>query len=277
MGMMIAGLAALALYLIATGLLFRQFWGDHETARTTRARTTRARTTLLGLATGAALAHATLFWLAATATGDLSLGFYNALSLVALLMVGLTLAASALRPLENLGIVLFPTAALTVLLQLLLSPVTSPGADYGWQIQLHAAFSVFAFAMLSIAAAQALMLAIQERALRAHRFGGASIVLPPLRTIESLLFQLIGVGFSLLTLALLTGLLFVENLMDQHLVHKTVLSSLSWLVFGVLLWGRWRRGWRGRTAIRMTLTGMAVLLLAYFGSKLVLEIILNRV
>ena len=165
---------------------------------------------------------------------------------------------------------------MTVLLQLWVGADASHTSDYGWQIQLHAAFSVFAFAVLSIAAAQALMLALQEHALKAHRFGGPSIVLPAPRTMESMLFQLIGVGFGLLTLALLTGVLFVENLMAQHLVHKTVLSGLSWLVFGTLLWGRWRYGWRGRTAIRMTLSGMAVLLLAYFGSKLVLEILLSR-
>lgn len=266
MGIMIAGLIALALYLLATGLVFKRFWGQQK----------NARVTLLTAATGAAFAHAVLFWLAADGGGDLSLGFYNALSLVGLLVICITLAASTVRPFENLGIVLFPTAAVTVLLQLLIGAEATPTADYGWQIQFHAALSVFAFAVLSIAAAQALMLSLQEHALKAHRFGGPSIVLPALRTMESMLFQLIGVGFGLLTLALLTGVLFVENLMAQHLVHKTVLSGLSWLVFGVLLWGRWRHGWRGHTAIRMTVSGMVVLLLAYFGSKLVLEIILNK-
>jgi ABC-type uncharacterized transport system permease subunit len=266
MGMMIVGLIALALYLLATGLLFRRFWGQQE----------NARTTLLTIAVGAACAHAAIFWIATNGGGELSLGFYNALSLVALLVIVITLIASALRPFENLGIVMFPTAALTVLLQMLVGADAGQAADFGWQIQLHAALSVFAFAVLSIAAAQAMMLAIQEHALRTHRFSGPMQVLPALRTMESMLFQLIGVGFGLLTLALLTGVLFVDNLMAQHLVHKTALSGLSWLVFGTLLWGRWRHGWRGRTAIRMTLIGMAVLLLAYFGSKLVLEIFLNR-
>jgi len=93
---------------------------------------------------------------------------------------------------------------------------------------------------------------------------------------EHFLFQLIAAGFALLTLALFTGLIFVQNLFAQHLVHKTVLSLLAWLVFAVLLWGRWRFGWRGRTAIRWTLGGFASLMLAYFGSKLVLELILGR-
>ena len=80
----------------------------------------------------------------------------------------------------------------------------------------------------------------------------------------------------LLTATLLTGVLFVENLLAQHLVHKTVLSVLSWLAFGALLLGRWRYGWRGATAVRWTLAAMALLVLAFFGSKFVLELVLRR-
>ena len=75
---------------------------------------------------------------------------------------------------------------------------------------------------------------------------------------------------------MLTGILFVADLFGQHLIHKTALSIIAWLVFGVLLWGRWRHGWRGRSAVNLTLTGMAILLLAFFGSKFVLEVILHR-
>jgi len=97
-----------------------------------------------------------------------------------------------------------------------------------------------------------------------------------LQTMEKLLFQLIATGFVLLSLSLLSGFLFVENLFAQHLVHKTVLSILAWLVFGILLVGRIKQGWRGQTAIRWTLGGFASLMLAYFGSKIVLEWVLNR-
>ena len=93
---------------------------------------------------------------------------------------------------------------------------------------------------------------------------------------ESLLFQMIAIGFAMLSLALLSGVLFLEDIFAQHLVHKTVLSLTAWLVFSVLLWGRFQFGWRGRTAIRWTLSGFAVLLLAYFGSKFVLELVLMR-
>jgi ABC-type uncharacterized transport system permease subunit len=93
---------------------------------------------------------------------------------------------------------------------------------------------------------------------------------------ERLLFQLIAIGFFLLSLTLLSGLWFIRDWLAQHLAHKTVLSITAWLIFGVLLWGRLRYGWRGRTAIRWTLAGYATLLLAYFGSKLILEQFLGR-
>jgi ABC-type uncharacterized transport system permease subunit len=90
------------------------------------------------------------------------------------------------------------------------------------------------------------------------------------------MFRVIAAGFVLLTLTLLSGVLFVDDLFAQHLVHKTVLSIAAWIVFGILLFGRWRWGWRGRRAVRLTLAGMAILLLAFFGSKFVLEVILHR-
>jgi ABC-type uncharacterized transport system permease subunit len=147
-----------------------------------------------------------------------------------------------------------------------------PLAD--WKIQLHIVLSLFSAGFLTLAAAQAVTLAVQDRLL--HAPGPLVDSLPALTTMEHLLFVMIGLGFSMLSLSLLSGLLFVDDLMAQHLAHKTVLSVAAWAVFGALLWGRWRRGWRGRTAIRWSLVGYAVLVLAYFGSKLVLEQILSR-
>ena len=99
---------------------------------------------------------------------------------------------------------------------------------------------------------------------------------PPLTLVEALMFRLIFVGFALLTLALMTGAVFVENLFAQHLVHKTVLSLLAWGVFGALLFGRVRYGWRGKRAVRLALTAMVLLGMAFFGSKFVLELVLAR-
>jgi ABC-type uncharacterized transport system permease subunit len=87
---------------------------------------------------------------------------------------------------------------------------------------------------------------------------------------------MLATGIVFLTVSLTSGFIFIENLFAQHLVHKTVLSILAWIIFTGLLIGRSRYGWRGQTAIQWTLIGFILLLLAYFGSKLVLELILHR-
>jgi ABC-type uncharacterized transport system permease subunit len=152
-----------------------------------------------------------------------------------------------------------------------------PAVVLEWQLQLHALLALLAYAALAVAALLALMLWVQESALRRRELDNPLLRrLPPLTELEELLFRTIAAGFVLLTTALLTGAVFVENLFAQHLAHKTLLSLLSWLVFGALLYGRVRHGWRGRRAVRLTLGAMFLLLLAFFGSKFVLELLLGR-
>jgi ABC-type uncharacterized transport system permease subunit len=98
--------------------------------------------------------------------------------------------------------------------------------------------------------------------------------LPALQTMETTLFQLLSTGFFLLTIGLITGFIFLEDMMDQQVAHKTVLSLIAWVVFAILLWGRKKYGWRGKTAIKWTLTGFAFLVMAYIGTKFVLEFLL---
>jgi len=122
----------------------------------------------------------------------------------------------------------------------------------------------------------AVALALLDRRLRTRKPLGWMKALPSMEALEAGTFQALVAGFSILTLALFSGFIFVEDLFAQHLIHKTVLSCLAWVVFAVLLFGRWRFGWRGRTAASWTLSGFALLALAYFGSKIVLEGILGR-
>ncbi len=136
--------------------------------------------------------------------------------------------------------------------------------------------TALAFAVLAIAAVQAVLVGLQNQALRHHHIRGIVQSLPPLTTMERVLFELVWAGIVLLTLAIISGLIFLDNLFAQHLVHKTVLSLGAWVIFTTLLVGRYRFGWRGMRAVRWTLGGCALLLLAYFGSKFVLEILLNR-
>lgn len=208
-------------------------------------------------------------------SGAIDLHFFAALSLVGLVLAFLTLGLGLLRPVAALGVVAYPVAAATVLLYQFGARVRSaPLPD--WPIQLHAGLALLAYATLSLAALVSIMLWMQERALRRRQLATALRVFPPLTLLEILLFRLIGAGFALLTLALLSGVVFVENLFAQHLVHKTVLSLFAWATFGALLLGRVRYGWRGRRAVRLTLTAMILLALAFFGSKFVLELVLGR-
>ena len=227
----------------------------------------------LGLAGAAVLVHAGI--LLGMHRGALDLHFFAALSLVAFVVSALTLLVNASRPVAALGVIVFPLTAALIAVDSFLAPATLP-QPMDWQIKLHVTVALVAFGVLSIAAALAILLAIQERALRHRQFGRWLRALPPLTLTETLLFRLISAGFVLLTLTLLTGVLFVDNLFGQHLAHKTVLSIVAWLMFGVLLYGRWRHGWRGARAVNLTLIGMAALVLAFFGSKAVLELILHR-
>jgi ABC-type uncharacterized transport system permease subunit len=146
----------------------------------------------------------------------------------------------------------------------------------GWELSFHIAMATTAFAFLTIGAALAVSQVVVDRRLRSRRPLGILRILTPLESLESGCFYSILAGFLLLTLALVSGAFFVENLFAQHLVHKVVLAIVAWIVFGVLLLGRWRFGWRGRKALRWTLAGYVLLGLSYFGSKLVLENLLGR-
>lgn len=101
--------------------------------------------------------------------------------------------------------------------------------------------------------------------------------LPPMQAMEKLLIQTLICGFFILSLSLATGFMFTYDMFAQHLVHKVFFSALAWCVFAFLLWGHWYFGWRGKKIIRWTLSGFSLLILAFFGSKLVLETILMRV
>jgi ABC-type uncharacterized transport system permease subunit len=140
----------------------------------------------------------------------------------------------------------------------------------------HILLSMASAALLFAAAVTALLLVFLDRRLRTRRLADLPSVLPPLDALEKVMFRLIAAGFVLLTLALVTGFVFVTNLFEQHLEHKTILSLIAWVLFGILLFGRIRYGWRGRAAVRWTLSGFGMLTLAYFGSKFVLETVLGR-
>jgi ABC-type uncharacterized transport system permease subunit len=229
---------------------------------------------ILGFA--GALIHAVFLYHTMVTETGINLGFFKAVSVAAWTILVLLLISSLTKPVENLGIVLFPLGALTVWLDNRYATAHFLSQSASWGLKVHVLVSMLAYSLLTLASVQALLLAVQDHHLHGRHPGGFIRSLPPLQTMESLLFEMIGAGFALLTLSLLSGFMFLEDMFAQHLVHKTVLSVVGWVVFGTLLLGRFRSGWRGRTAIMWTLSGFVVLMLAYFGSKAVLELILER-
>jgi len=257
--------ASASLYLVS-GFIFLM-----RLTRPTSLFPTRTQGILTGLA--AVVLHSLVlyqsFW---TETG-LNLALFNAGSLVTWTISLLLLISTLNKPVENLGIILFPLAA-AVLVLFWQYPNDVLIANASWQLQLHIIVSLLSYSLLTLAAAQAILLSIQNNKLKNHKPGGFIRVLPPLQTMETLLFEIILIGFILLSFSLLSGFAFLEDMFAQHVVHKTILSIIAWSVFITLLMGRHRFGWRGQVAIKWTLIGFAILMLAYFGSKAVRELIL---
>jgi ABC-type uncharacterized transport system permease subunit len=228
---------------------------------------------LAWIATGAHISYTALTY---QQNSSFDFSFSSTASMVSLIVALLLLIATLNKPVEKLGIVIFPIASVMLLLALDLPGNPHLLHTHSWPMGVHILTSIFAFSLLNIAALQAVLLAIQDQQLKSHPPKRFIQSLPSLQTMESLLFQMLGTGLFFLTISLISGFIFIEDLFAQHLAHKTVLSIIAWIIFSSLLIGRLRYGWRGKTAVRWTLTGFILLLLAYFGSKLVLEIILHR-
>jgi ABC-type uncharacterized transport system permease subunit len=204
-------------------------------------------------------------------------GFFRIATLFSWTISFIVVISSLKKPLKNLFLVLFPLAILSILCSLFLPSLYDPLNNMENGVALHSVLGIIGFSLITIAAVQALLIAWLNRELKRKHFTNVLRHMPPLQTMEALLFEIIWAGFIALLAVILTGFVFMDDMFAQHLVHKTVLTLISWGVFGILLWGRHQLGWRGKTAMRWTLSGFIVLILAYFGSKFVLELLLNRV
>ena len=138
----------------------------------------------------------------------------------------------------------------------------------------HVLLSLLAYSMLLLASFQALLLSHQNMRLHTHQTSGLMRALPSLEDMEYLLFRFISIGVVLLTFSLISGFLYLDDLFAQRVAHKTILSLVAWVVFSTLLFGRWKYGWRGRKAVRWTITGFILLMVAFFGTKFIQEFIL---
>jgi ABC-type uncharacterized transport system permease subunit len=222
--------------------------------------------------------HAVLVTNAIFTVEGLDLSLANALSAVAGLAALFAWLGTLSRALPGVTAVALPVAAIgAVLPGMFPNPHRFSFTAEPWAA-LHIAVALIAYSLLIVAALQAFVLTGLERRLHQGLPEPGAETLPPLLTLERFLFRLVAVGYTLLTLTLLSGVLFSEQLFGKALTftHKTVFSVLSWLVFTGLLYGRYRYGWRGRTVLNWILAGSVLLLLAYIGSKFVLEVILGR-
>jgi len=231
---------------------------------------------LLGIATLGLTAHGIGIYGLSVNGNSFNFSVFSTFSLIFWVVNAIVLVSSLKKELHNLFLLLFPLSAIAVLVSIVvINPDWQQSLSY--TIAAHVIPALLAYSLLTIASLQALILAYQNHALKNKSRIANARLLPPLQTMESLLFEFLWVGEALLTLAILSGFYFLEDMFAQHLVHKTVFALSAWFIYALLLWGRYQMGWRGNKAIRWALAGFICLMLAYFGSRLVLEVILQRV
>jgi len=224
------------------------------------------------------LVHAWLLYRSVLGPDGIYLGVGTSVSVIIWLAALIYWLGGFFHRLEGLQVFILSAAAVLVLLPLLL-PSLHPLAHTDLPaFRLHLAISLMSYSLFTIASLQALLMAVLERRLHGGSLPGFLRALPPLLTMERLLFRIIAAGFVLLTLSLGSGMIYSEELFGRPLrfTHKVVFGIASWCIFASLLAGRRVYGWRGRTALRWTLAGFMALVLAYVGSKFVLEVILRR-
>ncbi|MDK2778649.1 MAG: cytochrome c biogenesis protein CcsA [Pseudomonadota bacterium] len=265
MSSIVLALLASAFYLYAA---FRQW-------QTVSGRRPVSRTIVLTSTMVGALLHLGCIGITMLGREHINFAMFEVGSLIAWVITLLLLFSSWRKPVDNLFVGLLPMASL-ILLGAAISQQYYPLPHLSYGLAWHILLSILAYAVFTIAAVQSVLLYLQDLSLKKHQTQGLIQSLPPLQTMDLLLFEMIWLGMILLTAAFAIGWPYVSDLKAQHLLHKVVFASVGWLVFATLLTGRYRFGWRGVTASRWTMVGTAFLVLSYFGTKFVLEIILHR-
>ncbi len=227
---------------------------------------------VLGLAGHALNLNASLF-----KHDGVELGLINVVSLFGFVLAACGTLITLFRDIQSLLAPAYPAACIGLVLNLFLHDRITPHIDLSGGMLAHILLSIVAYSVIALALSQSLLLSIQNYQLKHRHIHDILHLLPPLQTMENTLFDLIGIGLALLTIAIGSGFYFLEDIFAQHLIHKTVFAIAAWLVLALLLLGRGLWGWRGMVAVKWTLTGFVLLTLAYFGSKIVLEVVLERV
>ncbi|WP_096087240.1 cytochrome C assembly family protein [Agaribacterium haliotis] len=221
------------------------------------------------------LSHAIAAWREIISPEGVQIGVFQIASALCLVMNLIVLLSSIRLPLMKIFLLLLPLASAASGSAALIFTAEPLGQHIGPGVLSHILLSIIAYSLLTIATLQALLLAYQQSQLKAHHASAVLGVFPPLQTMESLMFDLVRAGFVSLSLSLVSGFIFIDNVFEQQLSHKMTFSIVSWLIYAVLLFGRHALGWRGKVALRWMIAGFIMLMLAYFGSKFVIEVLLD--
>ena len=267
--MVISNLLAVLLYLSCGGILICRF-----IQRSKEPITISILTEILSIS--ALLLHGAGIFFTMQYSGGWDVSLFSTVTIAAWLMAFLALLSGTRVSTAHPGIIIYPLVAFSLILQIKVPhtqlSVPIPNPELKW----HIILSITAYSVCTLAALQAIILAIKDQQLRRMQIVELIRKLPPLQSMEAILFQLLILGFLLLTIGLITGFMFLNDILSQGVAHKTFLSIISWCLFAILLFGRWRHGWRGRTAIKWTLVGFIFLALAFIGSKFILEFLLDH-
>lgn len=222
------------------------------------------------------LAHTVAIVANVSVDGMLQMSLLNSVSICVWMAIAVILFSTLTKPLQNLFTMIMPGAAVILSIGLFMPQLSAP-KDYSVGMLVHIFVSLLAYSVIVITTVQAILVHLQTNDLHNHRFNNKfTKFLPPLQSMEKLMFEWLIIGFALLTLAIGSGAVFVENLLAQDIVHKTLLTVVAWGFFGLLIFGHIHMGWRGLRASKLIYIGFGFLLTAFIGSKFVLEYVLLR-
>ena len=276
-------LLAISGYLLATILIARTIHkGANQQATTIQQETTAHHNTTVDAvfvtALVSGLAHLLYAINLSTTQGSLNLSLSAMTCLISLILTITFLAGSLAIPIRSLGIMVFPLTAISLIFSYLWgagvgSEQAADGQIQGQLFTAHIYISILTYSLITIAAIQSLLYVYQERLIKNRKSSTMLLALPPLQSMEQLLFRLVACGFVLLTLTLVTGMFFSHEIFGQPFTftHHKVFAILSWLVFAGLLFKRYRSGLRGTQAMKWTLVGFTLMQLGYFGTKIITE------
>ena len=202
------------------------------------------------------------------------LSLAQAVSIIAWIMAVICgFALLAKLAVHNIALIALPLIALAALLTHQTDAALPANDVQSLKLLLHIALSMVAYGSIILAAVQAVLLLIQINQLKSHHPHTFFKHLPALQTMETLLFQLVFFGTLTLLASILTGLFFLDDVFAKPHIHKTLLSLIALGVFSTLLIGHHLHGWRGKQASYWTLSGFFILVLAYFGVRIILHML----